>query len=101
MGMTLDELMKIRPGNPEAIERHKQWMLDEIRAYKLRELREAQHLTQVNLAKKLDVSQNRVSKLERGEISRTQIGTLQRYVEALGGTLHVEVEADNERIRLV
>ena len=101
MGMTLEELMNIRPGNPEAIERHQQYMLDEIRAYKLRELREALQLTQVALAKKLEVSQNQVSKLERGEITRTQVGTLQQYVEALGGTLRIEVEADNQRIRLV
>lgn len=101
MGLILEELMKIRPGNPERIEKHKKRMLDEIHAYKLREIREAANVTQVNLAKKLEVSQNQVSKLERGDIARTQIGTLQKYVEALGGKLRVEVEADSERIRLV
>lgn len=68
--------------------------------YQLRELREALNLTQVELAARLDVSQNRVSRLEHGDLERTQIDTLRRYVEALGATLRIEVQLGDERIRL-
>ena len=72
-------------------------MLDEVRSYRLRELRERLDLTQVELAKRLDVSQNRVSKIEHGDIERSQLDTLRRYVEAVGGELSVEVSIGDER----
>ena len=75
-------------------------MLDEVRAYRLRELREVSELTQVELAELLQVSQNRISRLERGDIDRAQVDTLRKYVEALGGRLRVEVELGDERIRI-
>ena len=75
-------------------------MLDEVRAYQLCELREALDLTQVEIAKLLDVSQNRVSRLEHGDIERTQVDTLRRYVEAVCGQLHVEVEIADRRIQI-
>jgi transcriptional regulator with XRE-family HTH domain len=75
-------------------------MLDEVHAYRLRELREALDLTQVELAKLLDVSQNRVSRLEHGDLERTQVDTLRRYVQAIGGELHVEVEIGSRRIKI-
>ena len=46
------------------------------------------------------VSQNRVSRIEHGDIERAQVDTLRKYVEALGGTLHVEVEYGDERIQI-
>jgi transcriptional regulator with XRE-family HTH domain len=64
----------------------------------LRKLRHSKNLTQAELANMLYVTQERVSALERGGVSRVQIGTLRRYVEALGGSLHVEIELDGKRI---
>jgi transcriptional regulator with XRE-family HTH domain len=75
-------------------------MLEEVRAYHLRELREALGITQVQLADALKVSQNRVSRLEHGDIERTQIDTLRRYVEAVGGHLHLDVEIGGQRIQI-
>lgn len=100
MAKTLDELLATRPVDRTAVDGHKQRMLDEVRAYRLRELRETQELTQVDLARLLDVSQNRISRLEHGDIERTQVDTLRRYVEAIGGRLLVEVEIDEHRIRI-
>ena len=73
---------------------------DEVRAYRLRELREASELTQVELAGRLHVSQNRVSRIEHGDIDRAQVDTLRKYVEALGGRLRVEVKLGDERIQI-
>ncbi|WP_309617177.1 helix-turn-helix domain-containing protein [Salinibacterium sp.] len=100
MVKTLEDVLTKRPVDRAAVDDHKRRMLDEVRAYQLRELREALGLTQVELAQALEVSQNRVSRLEHGEIERTQIDTLRRYVEAVGGQLHVEVEIGDRRIQI-
>jgi transcriptional regulator with XRE-family HTH domain len=93
---SLEELKIARPVDEAAVADYKEQMLRELRAYQLRELREATQQTQVEVARRLHVSQNRISALERGDIERTQIETLRRYAEALGGTLHVEVRIDDK-----
>lgn len=100
MAKTLDDLLRQRPVDREAVEAHKKRMVDEVRAYRLRELREASSLTQVELASRLHVSQNRVSRIEHGDIERAQVDTLRKYVEAVGGTLRIEVEYGDERIQI-
>ena len=61
------------------------------RAHRLAEIRREQRLTQTQVAQVLHISQARVSKIERGDVERSELATLQAYVEALGG--HVEVVA--------
>lgn len=41
-----------------------------------------------------------MSKLENGEISRSGLGTLASYVEALGGSVEVVAAFGEERIRI-
>jgi transcriptional regulator with XRE-family HTH domain len=72
-----------------------------VHGYQLRTLRKEAGLTQVELAEKLDVSQNRISRLERGVIDSVQLDTLQRYVEALGATLRVTVDCDQYTMTLL
>jgi transcriptional regulator with XRE-family HTH domain len=96
----MEELLAKRPVDRAAVNAHKKRMVDEVRAYRLRELREASELTQVELAGRLHVSQNRVSRIEHGDIDRAQVDTLRKYVEALGGRLRVEVELGDERIQI-
>ncbi|MDE8670604.1 XRE family transcriptional regulator [Pseudarthrobacter sp. H3Y2-7] len=100
MAKSMEELLAKRPVDRAAVNAHKKRMVDEVRAYRLRELREASELTQVELAGRLHVSQNRVSRIEHGDIDRAQIDTLRKYVEALGGRLRVEVELGDERIQI-
>ena len=97
MAKELNEMLAERPVDREKVDAHKKGMLAEVRSYRLRELRERLDLTQVELAKRLDVSQNRVSKIEHGDIERSQLDTLRRYVEAVGGELSVEVSLGDER----
>jgi predicted transcriptional regulator len=97
---SIEELLAERPVDRIAVDAHKKRMVDEVRAYRLRELREASELTQVELAGRLHVSQNRVSRIEHGDIDRAQVDTLRKYVEALGGRLRVEVELGDERIQI-
>jgi len=100
MAKSLDELLSERPVDRSVVDAHKRRLLEEVRAYRLRELREAANLTQIELASRLQVSQNRVSRIEHGDVERAQVDTLRRYVEALGGTLRVEVEYGDERIQI-
>ncbi|MCY0905305.1 XRE family transcriptional regulator [Arthrobacter sp. H14-L1] len=100
MAMSMEEMLAKRPVDRVVVEEHKKRMLDEVRAYRLRELREAFELTQVQLAGRLQVTQNRVSRIEHGDVDGAQVDTLRKYVEAIGGTLRIEVELGDERIQI-
>jgi|SRR5215470_1030098 len=62
-------------------------LLSQIRAHKLAEVRKSQGETQVGVARRMGVTEARVSAIEHGEISRSEVDTLAAYVEALGGKL--------------
>jgi len=100
MSTSLEALLRKRPVNRKHVDAHKKRILEEVRAYRLRELREASEVTQVELAARLDVSQNRISRIESGDIDRAQVDTLRRYVEALGGTLRIEVDYGDKSITI-
>ena len=90
MSITLEQQLARRPIDADELESMVQDLQRQVRAYRLREVREAQSVTQVKLAEDLGVGQNRISAIERGDIDRAQVATLRRYVEALGGRLDVE-----------
>lgn len=71
---------------------HRTRALAELQAYRLADVRKAQHLTQVEVAQAMKVTQSRVSQLEKGSLEASEIATVRRYVEALGG--HLRVLAD-------
>ena len=97
MTITLEEQLQLRPVDPAELAHLKNEMRQYARAYRLREVREAQAMTQVAVAKQLGIGQNRVSQIERGDIDHSQVDTLRRYVEALGGRLTVEAEFGDAR----
>lgn len=100
MAMSLGDMVAGRPVDRTATLAYKKRMLDEVRAHQLRELRESAGLTDVDVAGILRVTRDQVLRLENGDIDHTEIGTLRRYVEAVGGHLHIEVAADNRRVRI-
>lgn len=51
--------------------------------FKIKELREKNHMTQIELCKKANVSRETLSNLESGQEVNTTIATLQRLAEAL------------------
>lgn len=67
-------------------------------AVRLVELRTEQGLTQAQLAERLGVSQENVSRIERAE--DTQLSTIRRYVEALGGSLELHAVFDGRDVPL-
>lgn len=100
MADTLSDLLRDRPVDRATVDAHKKQMIDEVRSYRLCGLREALSLTQVELASRLNVSQNRVSRFEQGDLDRVQVDTVRKYVEALGGNLRIEIEYGEERIQI-
>lgn len=71
-----------------------------IDAYSLREARRASNMTQVELAKAMGVSQNRVSRMENGDINAMSLDTLRKYVEALGGHIILSADLPTGRVSL-
>lgn len=69
-----------------------------VRAQRLADVRKGQSVTQQGLAKSMHISQARVSKIERGDLSKTEIGTLESYVAGLGGTLRVVADFGDSTI---
>ena len=78
--------------------KHKDRMLAETRAYRLREVREEQGLTQVEIAVRMHVHPTFVSELERGEVDRAGLATIKAYVEALGGSGEVVAHFGDHRV---
>lgn len=68
---------------------------DEIRAWRLAEVRRNQSLTQREVADAMGVSGPRVSEVERGKLDNVSVAVLRAYVEALGGRLKVTAEFDD------
>jgi transcriptional regulator with XRE-family HTH domain len=89
-----DDLRKHIDADPTRrarVDEHKQEMLGELR----RKL----DLTQAVVADRLDVTQENVSQIERGEAD-VRLSTLSRYVEALGGRLEVRAAFPGETVAL-
>jgi DNA-binding transcriptional regulator YiaG len=77
---------------------YRRQMRDAQRAYKLAEIRRSLGLTQTEVAAAMHVSQRRVSAVERGELTRTNLGTVATYVNALGGEIEIVANFGDERI---
>jgi transcriptional regulator with XRE-family HTH domain len=89
-----DELRKqidADPARRAKVEEHKRAMLGELR----RKL----DLTQAIVADRLDVTQENISQIERGEAD-VRLSTLNRYIEALGGRLEVRAAFPEETVAL-
>ncbi len=88
----LDDYIKQRGITEQQMEQARRSTQAYIDAYNLREARKASNMTQVELARAMGVSQNRVSRMENGDINAMSLDTVRKYVEALGG--HITLMAD-------
>jgi len=70
------------------------------RPHRLAELRARSGLTQAEVAERLGVRQERVSAMERGDVSAMESRTAAAYVEALGGRLEITAELGAGRVIL-
>ena len=89
---------RVAPATADAARKE---MHDAVQAHRLADIRKAQgHALQADVAALMGVSQARVSKLEGGDLSHTELGTLQSYVAALGGTLRIVAEFGESGVEL-
>lgn len=89
MATTLRDKMKGLPAARRArIDAETERLHDEYRT--LQELRKARDLTQVEIAKTLNIRQASVAQMEKR--SDLMISTLRGYIEGMGGTLRLVVE---------
>lgn len=87
--------------DPARADAARKGMHDAVQAERLAEVRRAQgHARQADVAAAMGVSQARVSKLESGDLSHTELGTLQSYVTALGGTLRIVANFGERTVEL-
>jgi len=90
----------VRVVDEENIASLREQMRTEVRAYRLAEVRKAQHVSQTVLASAMGVKQPRVSAIERGEIGHTEFATIQSYVEALGGRVRIVADLGDEALTI-
>jgi DNA-binding XRE family transcriptional regulator len=97
MAQKVDKLF--RKMSPRAQRRVEQRANEEYQALALAELREAQDLTQVQLAEKLGIDQGAVSKIER----RTDmyLSTLRNIIQAMGGQLELTACFPTGRVQVL
>ncbi len=88
------------PEDEVALAAYREEALAEIWGYQLAEMRRQRGLTQEALAEQLQITQTAVSEIERGELARSELSTIRKYVEALGGRLEVIAEFGDERLVL-
>jgi DNA-binding XRE family transcriptional regulator len=92
MTVTLDDFMKdFTPAERAEVKARTTALIEE--ELTLRDLREAEHLTQERMAKLMGVEQESISRLERR--ADLLLSTLGGYVEAMGGKLRLVAEFPN------
>lgn len=62
----------------------------DVLAFKFRELRKKQHLTQAQLAEKLGMGKGQISKIENGKFNLT-LSTINKIAAALGATISFDL----------
>ena len=75
--------------SPQEREEIRRKAKEKVTAIRLQQVRKSHHVTQKELAAAMGLSQSALSELERRP--NVTIGTMQSYIEALGG--HLEVKA--------
>lgn len=91
-GMKMDEFRRIARENIDDYDE----ILAEVKQERhlqdtFRELRKSQKLTQKELAKKLNLTQANISKIEN-DVSHMRLDTIVRYLAALGKTIKITIE---------
>ena len=83
------------PGRRNRVDEIKAELLQEMRLY---ELRRARRLTQEELAKKLNVKQPAIAKMEKR--TDVYVSSLRSYIEAVGGQLRIIAEFPEGEIEI-
>ena len=96
----LNDYLETRGITEAQMEEARRQTQEYVDAYSLREARKAQHLTQVQVAQAIGVSQNRVSRIENGDMGAMSVESLRRYIAALGGSLTLVADLPSDKVVL-
>jgi DNA-binding XRE family transcriptional regulator len=66
--------------------------------FRLAQLREDAGISQTELARRMGVSQPRISQLEQGDPGQMELDTLRRYITALGGRMRVVADFEDHDV---
>ena len=66
--------------------------------FRLAQLREDAGISQTELARRMGVSQPRISQLEQGDPGQMELDTLRRYITALGGRMRPVADFDDRDV---
>jgi len=91
---TLDERRRADPGIDDTARRTAARDARNARGvgYHLAQMRKQRGLTQAEVARALNVSQARISRMEHGDVEKMQVESIAAYVTAIGG--HLRLVAD-------
>lgn len=84
--------------DPALVQAARYELLTSVRSARLAEVRKSRSLTQSDVAAQMGVSQVRVSQIERGQLTASEVGTLVSYVEALGGRLTMVADFGDQSV---
>ncbi|MPZ84358.1 MAG: helix-turn-helix domain-containing protein [Actinophytocola sp.] len=68
--------------------------------FRLAQLRQELDLSQAEIAKRMGISQPRVSQLESGDVGQMEVDTLSRYILALGGRLKLVADFEDHDVNV-
>ena len=75
--------------------------LSKSRVATLTDIRLALGFTQEDLAKMIGIDQSNISRIEKGEFTKSELRTLYSYVEALGGEIEIHARIGDNSLRLI
>lgn len=98
---TWKEVRKKRSVNQVEVRRLTKEFLAKSQDATLADIRLALDITQREVADIMGIDQSNVSRIERGNFSNTEVGTLQAYVQALGGELEIKAKIGSVSHKLI
>jgi DNA-binding XRE family transcriptional regulator len=75
--------------------------MEQLRAFRLAEMRRRLGITQAQVAARMGITQGRVSAIEHAKPGTTELRTLAAYVEALGGRLEIIADFGDQRLAFI
>lgn len=97
----LSDVKKKRSIDEAIVLKLKEEMIDQTKLNSLADLRWEANLTQKELAERLGVDQSRISRLESGDLTRAEVGSLAAYAEAMGGSLEITFHLGEQSVSMI
>lgn len=94
------EAVEDRRINEREVAAHRDRLEGELVAHRLAEIRKAHGLSQQDVARAMGVTQSRVSRIESGDIARSELSTIAAYVRAIGGDVRVIAAIGGDQVTL-